>query len=83
MIIQDYMNLNKLLSIWPYVPRAYHMGWYSYHRNGGIIPQGTLEQKVEALRSVVTKQNKLREIAGVQDIDAFQEHEAATSLYIR
>ena len=83
MIIQDYMRLNKLSSAWPYVPRAYHMGWYSYHRNGGLIPQGTLEQKVNMLRAAVTKQSKLREVASIQDIDAFQEHEAATALYLR
>lgn len=83
MLIQDYMRKHKLSSAWPYVPRAFHVGWYSYHRNGGIIPQGTLEQRVSVLRSIVMKQSKLREIAGIQDVDAFQEHEAATALYLR
>jgi hypothetical protein len=82
-LIQNMMRRYGLSSLWPFVPRAYHMGWYSYHRTGGILPQGTLEQKVNALRAVVTKQNKLREVAGIQDIDAFQEHEAATALYLR
>jgi hypothetical protein len=82
-LIQDVMRRYGVSSLWPFVPRAFHLGYYSYHRTGGIVPQGTLEQRVTALRSVVTKQNKLREVAGIQDIDAFQEHEAATALYLR
>ena len=82
-LIQNVMRRYGVSSLWPFIPRAFHLGYYSYHRDGGILPQGTLEQKVKALRAVVTKQNKLREVAGIQDIDAFQEHEAATALYLR
>ena len=35
-------------SVWPYVPRAYHMGWFSYHRTAGLKFNGTLEEKIAA-----------------------------------
>lgn len=37
--------------IYPFTPRAYHAGYYSYHRFGGQ-PVGTLEEKIEQLRSM-------------------------------
>jgi hypothetical protein len=84
MMIQNFMRSNKLSSIWPYVPRAYHMGWYSYHRDGMRF-NGTLEEKVKALQSAVTSQEKIRAMACIQEIDAFpkKHHEPATDLYLR
>ncbi len=83
--IQNILSREKISTIWPYVPRAYHMGWYSYHRNTGMQFNGTLEQKVKALQKAVTDQKKIREMAGAQEIDAFPKvpHEAATRLYAR
>jgi hypothetical protein len=83
MMIQNYMLQNQLSSIWPYVPRAYHLGWYSYHRIAGDNPYGTLEQKVDYLRRIVYDKNQLHFCSGAKEMDAFQEHEAAKALYWR
>ena len=58
------------VSLWPYVPRVYHMGWYSYHRNCGLKFNGTLAQKVEALRWVMHDQAKIDSMALMQNIVA-------------
>ena len=83
MIIQDLMRHYHIESVWPFVPRAYHMGWYSYHRDGMKF-YGTLEEKVTALRRAVTSKEKIRAMACLQEIDAFptKQHEPATDLYL-
>jgi hypothetical protein len=58
-------------SVWPYVPRAYHMGWYSYHRTAGMKFNGTLEEKVAALRSAVSDPQKIKAMACLQEIDPY------------
>ena len=37
------IDIMRGFSVWPYVPRAFHMGWYSYHRTAGQRFNGTLE----------------------------------------
>jgi len=69
-MIQRQIRRAKLTTVWPYVPRAYHMGWYSYHRDGGMKLYGTLEERVTALRAAVKDPAKLRSL-GAQDMDAF------------
>lgn len=64
----DHCNLK---SVWPYVPRAYHMGWYSYHRTAGLKFNGTFAEKVHALRLAISDPAKIREMAGLQEIDPF------------
>jgi len=83
-MIQDHIRRHKLTTVWPYVPRAYHMGWYSYHRTGGMKLYGTLEEKVKALQAAVTKPAKLRSLAGATEIDAFPASfdESAMELYL-
>ena len=83
-MIQHRMVGMNVPSIWPYVPRAYHMGWYSYHRNAGIPLVGMLEERVKGLQSIVTNPSKLRNFAA-GEMDTFPEksHEAATRLYLR
>jgi hypothetical protein len=82
-MIQDRMRICKIASIWPYVPRAYHMGWYSYHRTGGFRPQGTLEQRVKDFQKVMSNSTKLRTLgAGEMDPFPVEHHEAATRLYL-
>lgn len=83
-MIQDYMRKKAICSAWPFVPRAFHMGWYSYHRSG-VKFNGTLEEKVTALQKTVTNQEKIRSMACIQEIDAFPKkgHEFATDLYLR
>ena len=47
-------------SAWPYVPRAFNVGIYSYHINTGMKFNGTLEEKCAALRRTITDPDKLR-----------------------
>jgi len=83
-MIQNHIRRNKLQTVWPYVPRAYHMGWYSYHRNGGMKLEGSLEERVKSLKSIVKCPAKLRAVAGAQDdMTAFRSTEAASTLYLR
>lgn len=51
------------VTAWPYVPRAYHMGWYGYHRPNGTRPNGHLEQKISQLRGIVSNQEVLKTVA--------------------
>lgn len=83
--IQNHIRRQKLTTVWPYVPRAYHMGWYSYHRNGGMKLYGELGERVQALHHAVLRQDKLRALAGPQDIDAFptKHCDQFTRLYVR
>jgi hypothetical protein len=56
-------------SAWPYVPRAFNVGMYSYHINTGMKFNGTFEEKCDALRKAVTNPEKLRSMsAGNQTI---------------
>lgn len=70
-MIQEHIRRAQCKTIWPYVPRAYHMGWYSYHRDGGMMLYGTLEEKVKALRVAVKSPTKLKALAGPQDMDVY------------
>lgn len=69
--IQQWMWMKHEDSVWPYVPRAYHMGWYSYHRTAGMKFNGTLEEKVKELRSAITDKTKINQMASLQEIDPF------------
>ena len=61
--IQQYLAVRGHRSIWPYVPRAYNVGVYSYHINTGQRLQGTLEEKVRVLDSVIKDPNLLRNMS--------------------
>jgi hypothetical protein len=73
MFFQNVIRMKKLDSIWPVVPRAYHLGWYSYHRSGQR-PNGTLEERVKFLRQAITDKNTLQQLAGLQDMDPYPLH---------
>jgi len=45
---------------WPYVPRAFHMGWYGYHRPNGKRPDGFLEAKIDAIKAIISNPAKLK-----------------------
>jgi hypothetical protein len=47
-------------TVWPYVPRCYHMGWYGYHRPNGKRPDGFLEHKIGAIKSIISDAAKLK-----------------------
>lgn len=72
-VIQEMMTrVGTLPSIWPYVPRAYHMGMSSYHRNAGLKFNGKLEEKIAALRATISDPYKIRLMALLQDdIDVY------------
>lgn len=71
MFIQDFIRDGHNASVWPYVPRAYHMGWYSYHRTAGQKFHGTLQEKVTALRRAIYSKAMINEMACLQEIDPF------------
>lgn len=41
-------------SAWPYVPRAYHIGWYGYHRPSARRPVGDLMERYGELQRLLT-----------------------------
>ncbi len=84
MFIQSIIRRENKISLWPYVPRAYHMGWYSYHRSGMQF-YGTLEEKVKTLQAAVHDPEKIKAMASIQQIDPFprRHHEFATKLYLK
>lgn len=49
-------------SAWPYIPRAYNVGIYSYHISGMRF-NGSFEEKVNAVRSVIKDPEKLKSMA--------------------
>ncbi len=61
---------------WCYVPRAYHMGWYGYHRPNGFRPNGHLDQKIQALRSMISDGERLKTAApDYGDIEPFPQYD--------
>lgn len=50
-------------SVWPYVPRAFNVGMYSYHINTAMKFNGTFEEKCAALRATIKDPAKLREMS--------------------
>ena len=84
MMIQRLLVGNSFYTVWPFVPRAYHMGWYSYHLCGTKF-YGTLEEKIAALKAAVSDPQKIREMANLQNIDPFPKRELSpfTALYLR
>lgn len=59
-------------TVWPYVPRCYHMGWYGYHRPNGKRPNGFLDAKIDEIRRIVSDEKALKEAApDFGDIEPF------------
>jgi hypothetical protein len=70
--IQNFIWDTKSASVWSYVPRAFHLGWNSYHRCGMKI-NGTLEEKIKFLRKAITNKSTIKEMASLQEMDPFVE----------
>ena len=51
-------------SAWPYVPRAFNVGMYSYHINTAMKFNGTFEEKCDAVRRAVVDPEKLCSMSG-------------------
>lgn len=49
-LIMRCMWNERAFTTWPYVPRAYHLGWYGYHRPNGKRPDGQLAAKIQNIR---------------------------------
>jgi hypothetical protein len=41
------------LTAWPYVPRAFHSGYYGYHRMDGCKPMGSLEERIKDFKDIM------------------------------
>lgn len=71
-LIERIMERGRLLSIWPTnEPRAFHQGWYGYHRWNCPRPQGTLEQRYEYVKRVTSDASTLKALARhTNDVEA-------------
>ena len=63
MLTQRFMRIVHKASAWPYVPRAYNVGVYSYHINTGRKLTGTLKEKTRALDQIIHDPDKLRDMS--------------------
>ncbi len=71
-IIMRIMWETNAFTVWPYVPRAYHMGWYGYHRANGKRPDGFWEQKSGVIRAMISDPEALKIAApDYGDIEAY------------
>jgi hypothetical protein len=59
-MIMRVMSEQKWFTVWPYVPRCYHMGWYGYHRPKGRRPDGFLEAKIDQIKATLRNADKLK-----------------------
>jgi hypothetical protein len=50
-------------TVWPYVPRCFHMGWYGYHRPNGKRPDGFIGAKVDQLRAIICDAGRIKVVA--------------------
>lgn len=62
LLTQRFLKAIQRRSAWPYVPRAFNIGWYSYHITGSQFT-GTLEEKVRAIESAIKDPAKLKNIS--------------------
>ena len=59
-------------TLWPYVPRSYHLGFYGYHRPNGRRPDGFWRQKLGQINSVISDSAQLKIAApDFGDIEAY------------
>lgn len=78
-LIMRVMWEQRGVTVWPYVPRCYHMGWYGYHRPHGIRPNGQLQEKISALRASISDPAVISQVArDFGDIEPYRLHAAGT-----
>ena len=61
-LIQKLLPETGLESAWPYVPRAFNVGFYSYHISGQKL-SGSLNEKVQSLRNIIQDPATLKTVA--------------------
>ncbi len=59
-LIMRVMSSTQGFTAWCYAPRAWHLGWYGYHRPNGKRPDGFLEAKIEAIKATISNPEKLK-----------------------
>jgi hypothetical protein len=70
-LIERIIQRSKLRVIFPREPRAFHTGWFGYHRWNCPRPQGTLEERYRYVKNAVTNPEILRQLArDVKDVEA-------------
>jgi len=62
-LVMRVMWEQRAFTTWPYVPRAYHLGGYGYHRPAGKRPDGQLQTKINTLREWVRNADILKTVA--------------------
>lgn len=62
-LIMRVMWETRGFTTWPYVPRAYHMGYYGYHRTNGRRPNGFWRQKLDAIKATLHDAEQLKIVA--------------------
>ena len=59
-LIMRLLDIQKWFTVWPYVPRCYHVGFYGYHRPNGKRPDGFLEAKIDKIKGMLRDEQKLK-----------------------
>lgn len=62
-LIMRVMWEQRWFTVWPYVPRCYHMGWYGYHRPNGKRPDGFLDSKIGSIKAIMSSPERLKAAA--------------------
>lgn len=63
LLTQRYLRIVHGKSAWPFMPRAYNIGWYSYHINTGRKFTGTLAEQSAAIERVIKDSYALRDVS--------------------
>ena len=63
LLTQRYLRICHEKSAWPFMPRAYNIGWYSYHLNTGRKFTGTLAEQSAAIERVIKDSYALRDVS--------------------
>jgi hypothetical protein len=62
-LIDRIIEERSLRNAWPCAPRAFHTGFWGYHRTEKTRPGGSLEKKVAALRQIVSDTKTLNSLS--------------------
>ena len=64
-LLQRVMLQNPVPVVWSVPVRAYHCGWWGYHRPTNIRPTGTLEQRVQQVRDTLNDSERLKTLSRI------------------